>query len=43
MACTYGEGTEGGVILGADTRTSSGAYIANRASDKITQLTDKVT
>ncbi|CAN6166507.1 unnamed protein product [Urochloa humidicola] len=33
---------EGGVILGADSRTSTGMYVANRASDKITQLTDYV-
>ncbi|KAK6927775.1 Proteasome, subunit alpha/beta [Dillenia turbinata] len=32
----------GGVILGADSRTSTGVYVANRASDKITQLTDNV-
>lgn len=42
MAATYGEGLSGGVILGADTRTSSGNYVANRATDKITQLADKV-
>ncbi|GJM98823.1 hypothetical protein PR202_ga15864 [Eleusine coracana subsp. coracana] len=32
----------GGVILGADSRTSTGMYVANRASDKITSLTDNV-
>ncbi|CAI9103248.1 OLC1v1001699C1 [Oldenlandia corymbosa var. corymbosa] len=32
----------GGVVLGADSRTSTGLYIANRASDKITQLPDNV-
>ncbi|KAH9760007.1 proteasome subunit beta type-6 [Citrus sinensis] len=32
----------GGVVLGADSRTSTGVYVANRASDKITQLTDNV-
>nr|ABK92997.1 unknown [Populus trichocarpa] len=32
----------GGVVLGADSRTSTGIYVANRASDKITQLTDNV-
>ncbi len=42
MAACYGDGLSGGVVLGADTRTSSGNYIANRATDKITQLTDKV-
>lgn len=33
---------DGGVILGADSRTSSGSYIANRVQDKITPLADKV-
>ncbi|XP_068646983.1 proteasome subunit beta type-6-like [Aristolochia californica] len=32
----------GGVVLGADSRTSTGLYVANRASDKITELTDNV-
>ncbi|GAA0152109.1 hypothetical protein Leryth_010398 [Lithospermum erythrorhizon] len=32
----------GGVVLAADSRTSTGMYVANRASDKITQLTDNV-
>lgn len=32
----------GGVVLAADSRTSTGVYVANRASDKITQLTDNV-
>jgi hypothetical protein len=38
MACAYA----GGVVLGADSRTSTGNYIANRASDKITMVTDNV-
>ena len=29
----------GGVILGADSRTTTGAYIANRVTDKLTPLT----
>ncbi|EPS62624.1 hypothetical protein M569_12165, partial [Genlisea aurea] len=33
---------DGGVVLGADSRTSTGVYVANRASDKITELTDNV-
>lgn len=33
---------DGGVVLGADSRTSTGMYVANRASDKITKLTDNV-
>ncbi|XP_058217297.1 proteasome subunit beta type-6-like [Rhododendron vialii] len=32
----------GGVVLGADSHTCTGMYVANRASDKITQLTDNV-
>jgi len=33
---------KGGVILGADSRTSTGSYIANRVTDKITPLADNV-
>mmetsp|Transcript_17038 Transcript_17038/g.27720 ORF Transcript_17038/g.27720 Transcript_17038/m.27720 type:complete len:218 (-) Transcript_17038:230-883(-) len=38
MAIEY----EGGVILGADSRTSTGSYVANRASDKLTYLHDTI-
>merc|ERR1740138_17941 len=38
MACEY----DGGVILGADSRTSTGAYVANRASRKITKVLDNI-
>jgi hypothetical protein len=38
MAATF----DGGVVLGADSRTSTGNYIANRVTDKLTQLTDRV-
>lgn len=38
VAVTY----SGGVVIGADSRVSTGNYISNRASDKITPLTDKV-
>mmetsp|Transcript_34573 Transcript_34573/g.87435 ORF Transcript_34573/g.87435 Transcript_34573/m.87435 type:complete len:247 (-) Transcript_34573:485-1225(-) len=38
MAVTF----KGGVILGADSRTSTGSYIANRVTDKITPLADNV-
>lgn len=31
-----------GVILGADSRTSAGSYIANRVTDKLTPVTDLV-
>jgi len=32
----------GGVVIGADTRTTTGAYIANRVTDKLTRVTDKI-
>lgn len=31
-----------GIILGADSRTTTGAYIANRVTDKLTQVHDKI-
>lgn len=33
---------EGGVVIGADSRTTMGAYIANRVTDKLTKVTDKI-
>ncbi|TMW61086.1 hypothetical protein Poli38472_014547 [Pythium oligandrum] len=33
---------DGGVVLGADSRTSMGTYIANRVSDKLTPLHDRI-
>lgn len=38
MAVTF----DGGVVLGADSRTSTGSYVANRVSDKIVPLHDYV-
>ena len=38
MAATFDQG----VVLGADSRTSTGNYVANRVTDKITALTDKI-
>ncbi|KAJ4407495.1 Proteasome subunit beta type-1, partial [Neurospora sp. IMI 360204] len=38
MAVTF----KGGVILGADSRTTTGAYIANRVTDKLTQVHDTI-
>ncbi|GET86738.1 proteasome beta-1 subunit, putative [Leishmania tarentolae] len=32
----------GGVVLAADSRTSSGTYVVNRASNKLTKLTKKI-
>ena len=31
-----------GVVLGADTRTSMGSWVANRVTDKLTPLTDYI-
>ena len=33
---------DGGVVLGADSRVSTGTYVSNRASDKLTPLSDFV-
>ncbi|CCD23902.1 proteasome core particle subunit beta 1 NDAI_0C02420 [Naumovozyma dairenensis CBS 421] len=38
MAVTFKDG----VILGADSRTTTGAYIANRVTDKLTKVHDKI-
>eukprot|EP00127_Corallochytrium_limacisporum_P003842 Clim_evm56s153 gene=Clim_evmTU56s153 len=31
-----------GVVIGADSRTSMGSYVANRVSDKLTHITDNI-
>ncbi|KAL7413693.1 20S proteasome subunit [Mrakia frigida] len=33
---------DGGVVIGADSRTTSGSYIANRVTDKLTHIHDRV-
>jgi len=38
MAVEY----DGGVVIGADTRTSMGSYVVNRVTDKLTKVTDHV-
>lgn len=38
MAVAY----DGGVIMGADSRVSTGSYVANRVSDKVAALHDKI-
>ncbi|XP_067005376.1 proteasome subunit beta type-6 [Anabrus simplex] len=38
MAVEY----DGGVVIGADSRTTTGAYIANRVTDKLTKVTDHI-
>eukprot|EP00047_Mylnosiga_fluctuans_P002172 m.223459 g.223459 ORF g.223459 m.223459 type:complete len:217 (+) comp10929_c0_seq1:31-681(+) len=32
----------GGVVIGADSRTTTGSYIANRVTDKLTRITDNI-
>ncbi|KJE96310.1 proteasome subunit beta type-6 [Capsaspora owczarzaki ATCC 30864] len=32
----------GGVVIGADSRTTTGSYIANRVTDKLTRITDRI-
>ena len=38
MAVAY----NGGVVLGADSRTSTGSYVANRVSNKLTPISDYI-
>uniref|UniRef100_A0A668T0X1 Proteasome subunit beta n=1 Tax=Oreochromis aureus TaxID=47969 RepID=A0A668T0X1_OREAU len=38
MAVEY----DGGVVIGADSRTTTGAYIANRVTDKLTRIHNKI-
>jgi 20S proteasome subunit beta 1 len=38
MAVVY----NGGVVMGADSRTSTGRYVANRVSDKVTRVHDRI-
>ena len=38
VAVAYGNGE--GVVLGADSRVTTGTYVSNRTSDKITPLVD---
>eukprot|EP00462_Mataza_sp_D1_P004891 CAMPEP_0175104454 /NCGR_PEP_ID=MMETSP0086_2-20121207/9749_1 /TAXON_ID=136419 /ORGANISM="Unknown Unknown, Strain D1" /LENGTH=245 /DNA_ID=CAMNT_0016379873 /DNA_START=37 /DNA_END=774 /DNA_ORIENTATION=+ len=33
---------DGGVVMGADSRTSTGTYVANRVSDKISEVSDTI-
>merc|ERR1719276_726650 len=43
MAVVYGNGPEdSGVIVGADSRTSTGSYVANRVSDKLTPVHEQI-
>eukprot|EP00040_Diaphanoeca_grandis_P025725 m.142973 g.142973 ORF g.142973 m.142973 type:complete len:225 (+) comp30284_c0_seq1:137-811(+) len=38
MAVEY----DGGVVIAADSRTTTGSYIANRVTDKLTRVTDNI-
>ncbi|OAF68397.1 hypothetical protein A3Q56_03858 [Intoshia linei] len=38
MALTY----NGGVLIAADSRTSAGSFVANRVSDKLTHISDRI-
>lgn len=38
MAVAY----DGGVVIGADSRTSTGVYISNRVSDKLTSIDERI-
>ena len=33
---------DGGVVIGADSRTSAGTYIVNRVTDKLTKIHDRI-
>lgn len=33
---------DGGVVIGADSRTTTGAYIANRVTDKLTKIHERI-
>merc|ERR1711916_261510 len=33
---------DGGVVIGADSRTTTGSYVANRTSDKLTPVHDRI-
>ena len=33
---------DGGMVLGADSRTTTGSYIANRVTDKLTPIHDRI-
>ncbi|KAJ1845040.1 Proteasome subunit beta type-1 [Coemansia sp. RSA 2611] len=33
---------DGGVVVAADSRTSTGAYVANRVTDKLTKVNDRI-
>jgi 20S proteasome subunit beta 1 len=38
MAVEY----DGGVVIGADSRSTTGSYISNRFADKLSKITDSI-
>ncbi|GBP26133.1 Proteasome subunit beta type-6 [Eumeta japonica] len=38
LACEFKDG----VVIGADSRTTTGLYVANRVTDKLTKVTDHI-
>jgi 20S proteasome subunit beta 1 len=38
MAVEY----DGGVVIGADSRSTTGIYVANRVTDKLNRITDHI-
>ncbi|GAU95830.1 hypothetical protein RvY_07377-1 [Ramazzottius varieornatus] len=42
VAVEYGEGLETGIVIGADSRTTSGTYVSNRFTDKLTRVTENI-
>jgi len=42
MAVAFNNGKEQGVVIGADSRTTTGSYIANRVTDKLTCVHDRI-
>ena len=43
VAVRYGTGPQSGVVVGADTRTSTGGYVSNRFAAKLTFVLDRET
>ncbi|XP_055349331.1 proteasome subunit beta type-6-like [Paramacrobiotus metropolitanus] len=42
VAVEYDDGTDSGVVFGADSRTTSGTYVSNRFTDKLTHVTQNI-
>ena len=42
VAVPFTDGNGGGIVIGSDSRVTTGAYIANRVSDKLVQLSPTI-